>query len=239
MRHLNLCTETGALVENASEILAAFTYFHDDTDMRRQALLLASDERLRYLKIGPEEWAPTPLSLAASAWASKKQGRVTVCGYTVLAFLLLLERGNEQPSLYAATKVVSKALAAYKKLGPNARPLKSFRFDGEWSLNDLSAPSSPEDIRKAYKEFEPVAHLCAAEVVCTEHFLAMHLFNRTPETLTMALHTAARIEQVLIQRVPDHFKNPWSVIGSMPGGFEDFPPAYPQDETRAFLETGL
>ena len=238
MRFLNLCIRENVLASNAAEMLSAFLLFPEDENSRRQFLLLAEDERRRFIELGRAEWALSPLAKNVLAWAQKKNGRIAVCGYTVLAFFILRERNVELPTLYAATKLVSKSMSIYAK--SEHRVMMQLSFEkGEWTVNGIVAPTNPEDIRKAYKEFQVVAHIIAASLVGTEHYVPMTVFERTPETILSLLRTAASIEEAMSDNFSEHFQNPWSIRADLPVSAFEYPPVAIEGNVRAFLEAGL
>ncbi|MEL7459933.1 MAG: hypothetical protein AAGJ39_03145 [Pseudomonadota bacterium] len=231
-----LVDSVGRLHQNAADIWLAFKYFPDDEACRRQAVLIASDERERF-QAGAETWKPSALAKAVTTWAGKRSGQLTVAGYAALAFILLLEKGREEPTLYASAKVVSSALAKLKSFDP--LPFKSFHFEGEWSVRDQRVPSSTEDIMKAFGRYRFVVHLEAADIAASEHFLLMHIFNRTPETMLSSIRTAHAIETVLAQRMQKDFRDFWSVGGCLTPSVALVDPVYIEGNVRAFLESGL
>lgn len=242
MRILDLRGVDGKLAGDAASKLLAITAFPEDDDNFEQALQNLRFEANRFRRLGPKQWQPTSLTKVLVSWVGKKSGKQAVCGYTALMFLLLIERGDSKPTLYKATKALSKAIKKcdVSKGGKRPKPFQHYRMgDKGFTLDAFQAPSSQEDISKAYNEYESVAHLLAAGTMTFDHVHPSLPFAKSPDAVLFELSIAASIEERLLSAVSERLRNHWSVRESLPQEAEELKPPPIEGRLRRFLELGL
>lgn len=234
-RSLDLRDINGNLLSDAFARILAVQFFPEDEDARRQVALICEDERARFLRLG-ESWRPSALSETVLTSTARRRGQLIICGYVTLALVLLLEH-ERSATVYAASKVVEKALAEMP--GAKAKRLSVAEFRGDWELVEQQMPTARKAIERAFTDHSAIAHVLAGDIAASEHLYLMHIFNRTPESIAAALSTAAAIEVVLTGRLPGLLSNPWRVAHCLPNESALVEPIYPEGETRAFLMKGM
>lgn len=154
-----------------------------------------------------------------------------------MAFPYLSSKGKECCSPYAAQLLVEKSLKAAKTNGP---PLVKANFaDGEWSVEGMRYPGTQKEIRKAYKRFESVGHIIAAEMMCSAFFEIDFLHERSEPMDATVLNSAWSLEMFLKVQQPKLYETLIRIEPAVPKSIL-FPEIVSVDEAlRDFFDGGF
>ncbi len=239
MKTLDLLDSEGSLTEDATLQIFAHCIFPDDPASQRQVLLLASDEKCRMGAGGAASWRPTGLVERLITSMRNEAGQRAVAGQTAIAFSLLSVRYPEKtPSLYAASKVVCRAMEKAKKKDPT--PFKSIHMrSGLWEVEDRRCPTTQQGISKAWNDYCSVSHLLAAESILAEWFPMQNIFERTPDYPILLMRTAAVLEAHIREPIEERGKEVLQVAHQFSGSLESLPPLALGGALVEFLTLGL
>jgi len=235
-RTINFFSQDGSIILPLQAVVFSFVIFPDDVTSRVQAASIYEIEQQRYLR-DPANYKGSELVRWLMTSVQQKAGQRMVAGLTMLAFQHLYHFGEGAVSRYQAAKLVEAALAEAKKADP--RPFKLILYEtSEPTLKGIRLPSARRDIEKAYRANESVAHILAADLLCTNSLELSPLFDWTFEKAAVLLNTAARIEEVMMVRQPAHFKRPWLVSPGLNDNVRSCGSVDFEGEIVAFLEAG-
>ena len=195
MKRIDLLRPDGTLVDGAALQIMVHIMFPRDDEARRQALWIARDEMERFARMG-SSWQRTTLTKILNEAIVESAGQKTMAGLTAFAFCLL-GSPHKKVSLYAAAKVVERALRRSRAPGKTWLNLMRFR-DGEWTTQGQRCPTTREGIERAWKDYHEVSHLIAGGLALAETDSPQIVFERNPESVILQLGTAAAIEACIL-----------------------------------------
>lgn len=236
-RAINFHIETGALFGPINAVAFCYTIFPEDIVSRAQAFAVYEIENQSYDK-NPGDYQASELAQVLMQSVFNKAGQRLAAGLTMLAFQYLFFKTHEAVTLYRAAQIVERALAVATK--EHERPISILRWETpERKIQGVKIPKTRRSIEQAYRTYESVSHILAADLLCTNTLLASPLFERTFEVDSVLLNTAARMEQVMLERSPENFTAPWLVSPNMSEAMRDCGLIPFNGEFIAFLERGL
>lgn len=212
-RTLNFISECGDFSRTLTPIWYAFVCFPEDETSRAQALEVYRIEASKY-HADPSKYEVSQLVEAISNSIRMKVGQRSVAGLTMLAFQYLFMKNREDVSLYRAAQVVERAIDQTTRIGEEPFVYVQYKNSG-LTPSAIRFPKSRRDIEKAYKAHESIAHILAAELLCSPSFVLDIMFERTFEMDSVLLNTASQIERVMLTRQPNHFHDPWLVTPAL------------------------
>jgi hypothetical protein len=240
MNGLCLLNRGGMLEDGAALTIYSHIIYPNDPVSRRQVLLVAMDERERFLQAkGLTNWRPSALSQKIVTAMNGEAGQRAVAGYTAIAFALLRAKNpRKSPTLYAASNVVFKALKRASKNDP--RPLKMLHLrDTGWEVEGQSCPTTRGGIATAWMDFCTVSHLIAADSILSEWLPVQSIFERTPEFSILLLKTASIFEPHLIEPIEERHLQLLEVRHQFVGELSEIPPIPMGAATVDFLKLGM
>ncbi|KAJ04279.1 hypothetical protein [Sulfitobacter mediterraneus] len=236
-RVISLFGADGSPLNYLSAIVYAFSVFPDDERSRAQVLNIFDLEKAAYHQ-NKVDFEYSELVKALLVWADNRAGQRYAAGLTMLAFQTLFFEGDGEVTLYRAAQVVEAALG--KATEQNARPLNIVQFEkGESKVKGVRVPTGRRDIEKAYRKYESVSHLLAADLLVTNSLKVLPIFERNIHMDAVLINTAAAIERAMLEREPDQFRSPWRVLPSINAHTADLGAVEFEGEFVDFLRAGL
>ena len=95
---------------------------------------------------------------------------------------------------------------------------------GEWSLQTAQPTSSVEDVKKAFRQYRPVAHILAAGLVASHYMELMTPFDRSDEADKCFFSTVIAMQARL--RKVSNFADwgLWEITAPLPYDPREYPP---------------
>lgn len=241
MRIIPLADDDGNPLDDAFYRVRARGYFPDDDAAAEQALMLANHEADRFRALGPDGHSISAVTKAVIKTIEQQNVDMAVCSLVavVLGFRSnAIQAGNAcQTSLNEAAKVVSE----YVYSQPNGAKTDFFSFavraPASLYLDDGTPPpvktrSLPGDIatiKSAFRKFQSVAHIYAAQLVCAETCDFRWPFERYPVPERLFIATAIDYQHRLKAHKGFRESDPW-LLGKFPRDIAEYPPLQPSDE---------
>jgi hypothetical protein len=240
MNSLNLLNRNGVLEPDAAMKIYAHAVYPSDPSSRRQALMLAADERERFARAGGiKNWQPSKLTKAVITSMQNEAGQRAVAGWAAIAFALLRAKNpHKEHKLYAAAQVVERALKHARK--DDQQPLKMLHLvNGEWQVSGQRCPSTRKGIETAWTDYCTVSHILAADMILAEWFPVQSIFERSPDFAILLMRTAAMFERHIQEAVEQRGHSVLAVAHQFGGANGLIPPIDIGEGTLAFIARGL
>ena len=219
--------------ETARIELEALCYFPNDAESFEQALNLIAHELSRWKSIGPDDYRPTELARTVLTSLENRTGRVTLCGLVALA-MCGLDNAGQSMSLERAARVVEAFTNSIGKM--------EFVHwdDGSWRRSQKALIGDFQTIKRVFREYRSVAHICAARVTAADYLEERAPFEVNQIADTCFLSTVLYYQERL--RKVSNFDdwNLWEIRCSAPIELRDVPPlTATEDLTMALFRPWL
>ena len=220
MRRIDISNPDGTLHEDAYVRILAHCYFPESEVDRNQALILYKDEAARFRALGPDAYKVSKVFKSFVGTLAGPIGKYYACGWVAAAMCELDGQGHEM-SLNTAARMVAEMNGEYRRL-------EWVDFWGtEPKVGHKKTISTERDIKQAFREYQSVAHICAASVTSGEHLDSIHPLDRAPDCEACLIATAAFYQKKL-QKAPRSSQwNMWDIAESAPSELQYYPPLLP------------
>ena len=196
--------DNGALLPYSRYVLEAAAFYHGDLDSIEAVKALLALEYKRWLRSEGEKYMPSEPARELLIAMSTRTVSVHVAGLVGLSLLALIFT-DKKPAI---TKAYQMA-AAYGQPRQNvpslsyARPRKkmdfySWDYDKQKFVTEKrSMATSARAVRKAFRDYKSVIHICAARISSVEYLLPLSPFEPAPEADACMFETVALFERLL------------------------------------------
>lgn len=222
MRSIELTGPDGKLKDDAFCLMLAHCFFPESEADREQALCLARMETERLKAVGREAYEVSEIAKSAIRIVDRRQGHLTLVGYVAIA-MCCLDNAGEPMTIQGAAKVVSEL--AYE-LG--TFEIEEFK-DGKFVPRTMRANGDLADIKKLFRRYQSVAHICAARVTAAEYLEAIPFLERAPDAEACLIQTAAFFQMRLTKAKGYPDWDVWDLIRTRPVEIQEHPALMPSE----------
>lgn len=207
--------------------MMAHMYFPKSRADREQALLLLNHERERYERLG-SEYQSSDIVSAVVARVRKSEGQRYVAGLVAIA-MVGLKLINKLDSLETASKIVSEY--CYDN------PIVNFSGGIGNDVQEFTVKprTGPKNIRNAFRDFAPVAHICAANISSSSYLAPRSIFSRAPLAEACCIQTAAYFQMSLKDKFAKEQWRVLDVVGQLPASMQGIPALLPENQVSFAL----
>lgn len=216
--------ECGRLRGDAFYQLIVHCFFPASIEDREMALTMIRHEEARLQAVGADNYRMSQMTRDTLRAAQKRSAKLALCGYTALAMVSHDNAGKEM-ALQTAAKIVSELFYSVGKVH-----WVSWIAD-EPVERQMAASGDIADIKKAFRQYKSVAHICAARVAAAEYLAPMPFLERAPDAEACLIQTAAYFQGRLMKAAGSSDWQMWDVLTCRPAEIQEHPALIPSDET--------
>lgn len=230
MRRIELSGADGSLRDEAYFLLMAHCFFPESEADREQAMWLVGHESKRLEALGLASYRPSEICQSAMQLVEKRQAQLSLAGYVAIS-MCCLDNAGDRMTIQGAAKVVSEFAYEYGEL------IFSTFKDGEPALRKLRANGDLADLKKIFRRYRSVSHICAARVACGEYLENLPFLERAPDAEACLIQTAAYFQGRLSKAEGWADWNAWDVLSTRPKEIMEHPALLPTEwHVRAIFE---
>lgn len=231
MRHIILSDDGYSLASNAAHRLLAPCFFPESPRDQAQALFIAALEQEEFRRVGPDNYRPSEIMLAASNLVEKRAAQLYAVGFIALCYVYLATTPYK-PSLNRASTIASYSAGEFGHVRWRAG------LDPKGKDKQQAVTGDPASLERIFRRYRSAAHICAARVSAGAYLDHTHIWDESHHVTEAMIQTAVTFQDTL-ERVTDVSTwNLWDLKKHYPACLSGSAVLLPNDDLLHWVDRG-